>query len=58
MRNVKTLVLKAQCLCKQRQFSAALEVIEEVVIHAKSKQLGKVEYAFALVDKANILAEM
>lgn len=42
MRNVKTLVLKAQCLCKQRQFSAALEVIEEVVAHARSKQLGKV----------------
>jgi hypothetical protein len=33
-------------------------VIDEVVSHTRSKKMGKIEYAFALVDKANILAEM
>lgn len=54
---MKILVLKAQCFSKQRHFQEALEVIDEVVAYTK-KQTGKVEYAFALVDRANILAEM
>jgi len=57
-RNVKTQVLKAQCLCKQKNFSEALDVIDEVISYTRSQQLGKIEHAFALIDKANILAEM
>jgi len=50
--------LKAQCLSKQKHFIDAIDVIDEVVSYTKNKKLGKIEYAFALVDKANILAEM
>jgi tetratricopeptide (TPR) repeat protein len=57
-KNIKTLALKAQCFCKQKHFEEALSVIDEVVAYTKSKLGGKVEYAFALVDRANILADM
>lgn len=50
--------MKAQCLSKQKHFIDAIDVIDEVVSYTKNKKLGKIEYAFALVDKANILAEM
>lgn len=56
--NIKILVLKGQCLCKQKNFNDALEVIDRVVSYTKSKQLGKIEYAFALVEKASILSEI
>jgi len=52
------LVLKGHCLCKQKNFNDALEVIDQVVSYTKSKQLGKIEYAFALVEKASILSEI
>jgi len=51
-------VLKAQCLCKQKNFGAALEAIDEVNNHTQSPPMAKVEHAFALIDKANILAEI
>jgi len=56
--NIKILVLKGQCLCKQKNFNDALDVIDDVISYTKTKQLGKIEYAFALVEKATILAEM
>jgi tetratricopeptide (TPR) repeat protein len=56
--NIKILVLKGQCLCKQKNFNDALEVIDDVINYTKSRQLGKIQYAFALVEKATILAEM
>ena len=57
-RNVKTQVLKAQCLCKQKNFNQALEAIDEVLSYTRTQQLGKIQHAFALIDKANILAQM
>lgn len=57
-KNIKAQVLKAQCLSKQRNFEEALDAIEEVISYTQAKKLGKIEYAFAKVDKANILAEM
>jgi tetratricopeptide (TPR) repeat protein len=58
-KNIKILALKAQCFCKQKHFEEALSVIDEVVAYTKSsKRVEKVEYAFSLVDRANILAEM
>lgn len=56
VRNLKTQVLKAQCLCKQKNFGAALEAIDEVIAHTRTLPMGKVEHAFALIDKANILS--
>lgn len=35
--NIKILVLKGQCLCKQKNFNEALEVIEDVISYIKSK---------------------
>lgn len=55
---MKVQVLKAQCLSKQKNFGAALEAIDEVISHTKALQMGKVEHAFALIDKASILADM
>lgn len=57
-KNIKILALKAQCLCKQKHFEDAILVIDEVVNYTKAKRAGRVEYAFALVDRANILSEM
>jgi|JI9StandDraft_1071089.scaffolds.fasta_scaffold83255_4 hypothetical protein len=55
---MKAQVLKAQCLCKQKNFNDALDVIDEVISYTRTLPMGKIEYAFGLVDKANILAEM
>lgn len=57
-KNMKALVLMARCYCKQKNFEDALRVIEEVVESSRKKKMAKVEYAFALVEKANILAEV
>jgi thioredoxin-like negative regulator of GroEL len=57
-KNIKILALKAQCFCKQKHFEEALSVIDEVVAYTNSKKAGRVEYAFSLVDRANILSEM
>lgn len=57
LKNVKAQVLKAQCLCKQKNFKDAIDVIDVVINYTRSLPMGKIEYAFALVDKANILAE-
>ena len=38
--------------------SESRDAIEEVISYTQAKKLGKIEYAFAKVDKANILAEM
>jgi tetratricopeptide (TPR) repeat protein len=58
VRNVKTQVLKAQCLCKQKNFNEALDAIDEVISYTRSAHLGKIEHAFSLIDKAAILAEI
>jgi hypothetical protein len=42
VKNVKALVLKAQCLSRQKNFDEALEVIEEVVVHTRAKKMGKI----------------
>jgi len=35
----------------------ALKVVDEVISICKKKKMAKQEYAFAMVEKANILAE-
>jgi tetratricopeptide (TPR) repeat protein len=51
----KSKILLAQCYCRLKEYRQAIRIVEEVV-HGTAKLEKQEFYAFALVEKAGILA--
>lgn len=49
-------ILLTQCYCKHKEYDEAIRMIEEVLVNAKNGLKSEEGYAFALVEKATILA--